>query len=84
MTPEISNPYAAAAKDAGFDGAPKERTGRMFRFNPRGKYVALGNQMRQENQLEALKQRIVESARKAGFDGELGVEKTIKVSPLIK
>jgi len=35
--------------------------------------------MRQENQLEALKQRIAESARKAGLDGEMGVEKNIKV-----
>lgn len=78
VTPESSNPYAAVVKDTGFDGAPKERTGRTFRFNPKGKYVALGNQMRQENQLEDLKQRIAESARKAGLDGEMGVEKAIK------
>ena len=78
-TPESSNPYAAAAKDTGFDGAPRERTGRNFRFNPKGKYIALANQIRQENQLEALKQRIAESARKAGLDGEMGVEKNIKV-----
>lgn len=66
-------------KDTGFEGAPRERVGRNFRFNPKGKYAALGNQMRQENQLEALKQRIAESARKAGLDGEMGVEKAIKV-----
>ena len=36
--------------------------------------------MRQDNQLEALKQRIAESARKAGLDGEMGVEKAIKVN----
>jgi U4/U6 small nuclear ribonucleoprotein PRP3 len=77
--PESSNPYAAAAKDTGFDGAPRERTGRNFRFNPKGKYIALANQIRQDNQLEALKQRIAESARKAGLDGEMGVEKNIKV-----
>lgn len=35
--------------------------------------------MRQDSQLEALKQRIAESARKAGLDGEMGVEKNIKV-----
>ncbi|RDB27617.1 U4/U5/U6 small nuclear ribonucleoprotein prp3 [Hypsizygus marmoreus] len=81
-TPESSNPYAAAAaKDTGFEGAPRERVGRSIRFNPKGKYVALANQMRQENQLEALKQRIAESARKAGFDGEMGVEKNIKRVP---
>ncbi|KAG6856059.1 hypothetical protein H0H87_007836 [Tephrocybe sp. NHM501043] len=81
ITPESLNPYAvAAAKDLA-EGAPKERTGRTFRFNPKGKYVALGNQVRQENQLEALKQRIAESARKAGLDSDMGIEKTIKRAP---
>ena len=36
--------------------------------------------MSHDNQLEALKQRIAESARKAGMDGEMGVEKNIKVN----
>ncbi|GLB39198.1 putative PRP3-domain-containing protein [Lyophyllum shimeji] len=81
-TPESLNPYAAASvKDTGFEGAPRERAGRTFKFNPKGKYVALANQARQESQLEALKQRIAESARKAGLDGEMGVEKTIKRAP---
>jgi U4/U6 small nuclear ribonucleoprotein PRP3 len=81
-----SNPYAAASttlKDSGgFEGAPRERgTGRSFRFNPKGKYVQLGNEMRRENQLEALKQRIAESAKKAGLDSEFEtLEKNIRVS----
>ncbi|KAH7882469.1 pre-mRNA processing factor 3-domain-containing protein [Phlebopus sp. FC_14] len=79
------NPYASgpsAVKDNGFEGAPKERTGRNFRFNPKGKYIQLGNQMRQETQLEALKQRIAESARKAGLDSEFEtLEKNIKREP---
>ncbi|KAF8639281.1 hypothetical protein AX16_010353 [Volvariella volvacea WC 439] len=79
---DLANPYAASSsKDTGFEGAPRERSGRSFKFNPKGKYVALGNQMRQEVQLEALKQRIAESARKAGLDGEMGVEKGIKRPP---
>ncbi|KAJ7721942.1 pre-mRNA processing factor 3-domain-containing protein [Mycena maculata] len=76
-----SNPYASSSnsKDTGlFEGAPKDRSSRNFRFNPKGKYVALGNQMRQDNQLEALKQRIAESARKAGLDGDMGIERGIK------
>ncbi|KAG6812523.1 hypothetical protein H0H92_002414 [Tricholoma furcatifolium] len=81
-TPESLNPYAAAAaKDIAEGGAPRERTGRNFRFNPKGKYVALGNQVRHEIQMEALKQRIAESARKAGFDSDMGIEKTIKRAP---
>jgi len=77
-----ANPYSVASgsKDIGaFEGAPRERAGKKLHFNQKGKYVALGNQMRQEIQLEALKQRIAESARKAGLDGDLGIEKTIKV-----
>ncbi|KAJ3753795.1 pre-mRNA processing factor 3-domain-containing protein [Lentinula raphanica] len=76
-----SNPYASSSKDVGFEGAPKERSGRSFRFNPKGKFVALGNQMRQEQQLEALRQRIAESARKAGLDGDMGIERNIKRPP---
>lgn len=79
------NPYSSAGKEpTGFEGAPRERAGRKFHFNTKGKYVALGNQMRQEQQLEALKQRIAESARKAGMDGDLGIEKAIKVCSIVK
>lgn len=94
-SPALANPYTAGSVAAtaaaaaggsgkddqgtGFDGAPRERHGRSFRFNPKGKYVALANQMRQEQQLEALKQRIAESARKAGLDSDMGIEKNIKV-----
>lgn len=76
------NPYAAAAAatDTGFEGAPRERVGRSMKFNPKGKYVAVANQMRQDAQLEALKQRIAESARKAGLDTEFDtLEKNIRV-----
>ncbi|KAI9507830.1 pre-mRNA processing factor 3-domain-containing protein [Russula earlei] len=77
------NPYAAAAASAsaegGFEGAPRERVGRTLRFNPKGKYVSIANQVRQDAQLEALKQRIAESARKAGLDGEFDtLEKNIR------
>ncbi|KAJ3547230.1 hypothetical protein NM688_g5425 [Phlebia brevispora] len=79
-----ANPYASgsATPDSGFEGAPKERVGRQFRFNPKGKYVQLGNQIRQEAQLEQLKQRIAESARKAGLDSEFEtLEKNIRREP---
>ncbi|PCH45117.1 PRP3-domain-containing protein [Wolfiporia cocos MD-104 SS10] len=80
-----ANPYAssaAAASDSGFEGAPRERVGRSFRFNPKGKYVQIANQVRQEAQLEQLKQRIAESARKAGLDTEFEtLEKNIRREP---
>lgn len=89
MTPieSSSNPYAsgAATPDSGFEGAPRERVGRQFRFNPKGKYVQIGNQIRQEAQLEQLKQRIAESARKAGLDTEFEtLEKNIRVGVCAK
>ncbi len=78
------NPYAAAAASAsaetGFEGTPRERVGRSLKFNPKGKYVSIANQVRQDAQLEALKQRIAESARKAGLDSEFDtLEKNIRV-----
>ena len=81
--PEIkANPYSVKdAASGSFEGAaPKERASRTFRFNQKGKYVQIANQIRQEAQLEALKQRIAESARKAGLDSEFEtVEKNIRV-----
>lgn len=80
-----ANPYAAgasAAADSGFEGAPKERVGRSLRFNPKGKYVQIANQVRQEAKLEELKQRIAENAKKAGLDAEFEtLEKSIRREP---
>ncbi|KAF9523290.1 pre-mRNA processing factor 3-domain-containing protein [Crepidotus variabilis] len=71
-----------------FTTAPSTRSGRKFHFNPKGKYVALADKMRQEQQLEALKKRIEESARRLAATGEgglgavvEGVEKGIKRQP---
>jgi hypothetical protein len=32
----------------GFDGVPKERVGGKMQFNTKGKYIAQGNQMRNQ------------------------------------
>jgi len=79
-----ANPYFAKdAASGSFEGAaPKERTSKSLRFNQKGKYVQIANQVRREEQLEQLKQRIAESARKTGMDGEFEqVEKSIKRNP---
>jgi U4/U6 small nuclear ribonucleoprotein PRP3 len=79
------NPYSAAAAEAsatpgGFEGAPRERVGRSLRFNPKGKYVAQAAEIRREQQLEELKKRIADSAKKAGLDNEFDtLEKKLKV-----
>ena len=52
--------------------APKERsTNKQLKFNQKGKYTRLAEQMRQEQKLEALKQRIAEASKKAGLEGEI-------------
>ncbi|KAG9019020.1 hypothetical protein FRB90_007192 [Tulasnella sp. 427] len=75
-----ANPYTSApVPTVDTSAAPKDRERRQFRFNQKGKYVALGQQMRQEAQLEELKKRIAETARKAGLDSEFEtLEKTIR------
>lgn len=83
--PEVKvNPYASArdAESGSFEGAaPKERSFRQLRFNQKGKYVQIASQLRHDAALEALKQRIAESAKKAGLDSEFEtVEKAIRVS----
>jgi U4/U6 small nuclear ribonucleoprotein PRP3 len=78
-----SNPYASASAAAAAEqegSGPRERVGRAFRFNQKGKYSALGDQLRKDAQLEELKKRIAENARKAGLDSEFDTaEKNIKV-----
>lgn len=48
-----TNPYASSstAKDG---DAPKDRASRSFRFNQKGKYTALGNQMRKDVRITLL------------------------------
>ncbi|TRM60365.1 pre-mRNA processing factor 3-domain-containing protein [Schizophyllum amplum] len=86
----VANPYAAASANASsaiaksdFTGAPRQRSGRQFRFNPKGKYVAQGDQLRQEIKLEELKQKIADSARKAGLDGDavMGIGSNVRRPP---
>ena len=52
-----------------------------LRFNQKGKFVQLGEQIRAEARMEELKKRILESAKKAGLESELEDQaKVIKVS----
>lgn len=49
---------------------PKDRRSRQLSFNQKGKFIAQANAIRRQAQLEAMKRRIAESARKAGLDDE--------------
>ncbi|EGG08582.1 uncharacterized protein MELLADRAFT_116022 [Melampsora larici-populina 98AG31] len=60
-------------------GVHRARPVRALRFNPKGKFVRLAEQIRSEARLEELKKRIAESSRKAGLDGEIeAVEKQVR------
>ncbi|PLW34153.1 hypothetical protein PCANC_20071 [Puccinia coronata f. sp. avenae] len=60
-------------------GLVRTRATRSLRFNPKGKYIRLAEQVRAEVRLEELKRRIAESSRKAGLDGEIeAVEKQVR------
>ncbi|POW15639.1 hypothetical protein PSTT_02023 [Puccinia striiformis] len=60
-------------------GLVRTRATRSLRFNPKGKYIRLAEQVRAEVRLEELKKRIAESSRKAGLDGEIeAVEKQVR------
>lgn len=61
-------------------GALRARPVRALRFNQKGKFVRLAEQIRAEARLEELKKRIAESSRKAGLDGEIeAIEKQVRV-----
>jgi len=78
----IAAPKADRTEGIVFEGTPRERVGRSLKFSQKGKYIAQANQQRQEQQLEALKARIAESAKKAGLDGEFEtLEKSIRRDP---
>ncbi|CAH7667096.1 pre-mRNA processing factor 3-domain-containing protein [Phakopsora pachyrhizi] len=60
-------------------GVIRTRATRSLRFNPKGKFIRLAEQVRAEARLEELKRRIAESSRKAGLDGEIeAVEKQVR------
>ncbi|KZW02729.1 PRP3-domain-containing protein, partial [Exidia glandulosa HHB12029] len=84
--PYLTQPTAPVKSDNKdeivFEGAPKERVGRTLRFNQKGKYIAIADEKRREAQLEELKARVVEQAKKTGLDGAFEtLEKTIRREP---
>lgn len=78
--PAAVNPYLAAAEAAQEETKGPQRKARDFKFVQKGRYVQMGDQMRADANMEALKARIAASARKAGMDSEFqSLEKLVKV-----
>lgn len=75
-----SNPYYDPSISSEF--APKERrTNKQLKFNQKGKYTRLAEEMRQEQKLEALKARIAEASKKAGLAEEIESGALIRRQP---
>lgn len=74
-----SNPYYDASLSSK-NAVPKGRHARQLVFNQKGKYIQQAAALRRQAQLEAMKKRIAEQARKAGIEEELDAEKAFVVS----
>lgn len=65
-----ANPYFDASLVGAAAGSARPRQSRQLIFNQKGKYVAQAAALRRQAQLEAMKKRIAEQARKANLDEE--------------
>jgi U4/U6 small nuclear ribonucleoprotein PRP3 len=74
-----SNPYYDASLSSK-NAVPKGRHSRQLVFNQKGKYIQQAAALRRQAQLEVLKKRIAEQARKSGIEEELDAEKAFVVS----
>ncbi|CAO1625618.1 unnamed protein product [Parajaminaea phylloscopi] len=87
--PVKANPYLSTAAEqddgpgaAGSSQLKGRSMHRQLQFNRAGRHVRAAEESRREAQLEALKKRIAESAKKAGLHEELtGEERRIKRQP---
>ena len=73
-----SNPYFDASIGQGA-ALGKSRKSKQLIFNQKGKYIQQAAALRKQAQLEAMKRRIAESARKAGIAEEMDTEKAFLV-----
>jgi len=76
------NPYAASSSSGAgpAGGRIQTRKPKQFQFSQPGRYVRQGDALRNEEKMEALRQRIAEASRKAGLDSEFDtLERSLKV-----
>lgn len=69
------NPYAPSSSSTAQGPEPGAaraavRKPKKFQFSTPGRYVRQGDQLRNEEKMEALRQRIAEASRRAGLDSE--------------
>lgn len=59
--------------------APKPHKARPLRFNPRGKFERIADEIRREAHMEEVKRRVLESARKAGMESDVDIASSARI-----
>ena len=79
------NPYASTSTTPNpEEGRAPSRKSKKLQFSQPGRYVKQGDVLRNEEKMEALRQRIAEASRKAGLDSEFDtLGRSLKVSKLL-
>lgn len=75
-----ANPYFDASL-GNATAAPKERRSRDLVFNQKGKFIAQAAALRRQAQLEEMKARIAETARKAGLNEDRSEQALVVPAP---
>lgn len=83
-TAPILNPYGSGPANTSGPATQDQpivpRRGRKMQFSAPGKYVRQGDALRNEQKMDALRQRIAEASKKAGLDSEFDtLERSLKV-----
>ena len=73
------NPYHDPSIDVSL--LLRGRKSRDLVFNQKGKYIAQGAALRRQAQLEEMKKRIADSARKAGLDEDISEKAFVVAQP---
>lgn len=85
--PTVVNPYAAPVNpnaQGGGEDRVSARPSRKMQMAAPGRFVRQGDQLRNEQKMDALRQRIAEASKKAGLDSEFDtLERSLKVGLII-
>ena len=65
------NPYFDPKLNTSASAAPKEKYSRSIKFAPQGKFIEEANQIRANEHLEKLKEKIAATVRKTGMEADL-------------
>ncbi|OZJ02267.1 hypothetical protein BZG36_04700 [Bifiguratus adelaidae] len=77
----VENPYLSTTPEIIEGSVPKARKTKHFQFNKPGRFVKQADQLRQQAQLEELKAKIAEKAKKAGVEADVDLSDNVFKKP---